>query len=122
MTLWQQINQWWQTASGATTRIDPAELHAVLTAKTPMYLLDVRSASEFKQDGHIAGAHLIPLGDLPAKLAQVPRDRMVVCVCRSGARSSAALNQLAQAGFPNIRNLSGGMMGWNRANLPTTRK
>lgn len=122
MTLWQQINQWWQTASGATTRIDPAELHAALTAKTPIYLLDVRSASEFKQDGHIAGAHLIPLGDLPAKLAQVPRDRMVVCICRSGARSSAALSQLAQAGFTNIRNLSGGMMGWNRANLPTTRK
>ncbi len=122
MTLWQQINQWWQTASGATTRIAPVELHAALTAKTPIYVLDVRSASEFKQDGHIAGAHLIPLGDLSAKLALIPRDRMVVCVCRSGARSSAALNQLAQAGFTNIRNLSGGMMGWNRANLPTTRK
>ena len=122
MTLWQQISQWWQTASGATTRITATELQAMITAKTPLYLLDVRSSQEFRQDGHIAGAHLIPLGDLPAKLAQVPRDRMVVCVCRSGARSSAALSQLAQAGFTNIRNLSGGMMGWNRANLPTTRK
>ena len=122
MTLWQQINQWWQTASGATTRITATELQAMITAKTPLYLLDVRSAQEFRQDGHIAGAHLIPLGELSGKLAQLPQDRTVVCICRSGARSSAALNQLAQAGFTNIRNLSGGMMGWNGANLPTTRK
>jgi len=122
MTLWQQISQWWQTASGATTRITATELQAMITAKTPLYLLDVRSSQEFKHDGHIAGAHLIPLGELPSKLAQIPRDRTVVCICRSGARSGAALNQLAQAGFTNIRNLSGGMMGWNGANLPTTRK
>jgi rhodanese-related sulfurtransferase len=122
MTLWQQISQWWQTASGATTRITATELQAMITAKTPLYLLDVRSAQEFRQDGHIAGAHLIPLGELSGKLAQLPQDRTVVCICRSGARSGAALNQLAQAGFTNIRNLSGGMMGWNGANLPTTRK
>lgn len=122
MTLWQRINQWWQMASGATTRISPTELQALIVAKTPLYLLDVRSSQEYKHDGHIAGAHLIPLGELPSKLAQLPRDRTVVCICRSGARSSAALNQLAQAGFTDIRNLSGGMMGWNGANLPTTRK
>ena len=122
MTLWQQISQWWQTASGATTRITATELQAMITAKTPLYLLDVRSSQEFRQDGHIADAHLIPLGELSGKLAQIPQDRTVVCICRSGARSSAALSQLAQAGFTNVRNLSGGMMGWNRANLPTTRK
>ncbi|NBU64048.1 MAG: rhodanese-like domain-containing protein [Chloroflexia bacterium] len=122
MTLWQRISQWWQTASGATTRISPNELQALIVAKTPLYLLDVRSSLEYKHDGHIAGAHLIPLGELPSKFGQLPRDRMVVCICRSGARSSAALNQLAQAGFTDIRNLSGGMMAWNGANLPTTRK
>jgi rhodanese-related sulfurtransferase len=122
MTLWQQISQWWQTASGATTRITATELQAMITAKTPLYLLDVRSSQEFRQDGHIAGAHLIPLGELSGKLAQLPQDRTVVCICRSGARSGAALNQLVQAGFTNTRNLSGGMMGWNGANLPTTRK
>ena len=122
MTLWQQISQWWQTASGATTRITATELQAMITAKMPLYLLDVRSSQEFRQDGHIAGAHLIPLSELSGKLAQLPQDRTVVCICRSGARSGAALNQLAQAGFTNIRNLSGGMMGWNGANLPTIRK
>ena len=120
MTLWQRINQWWQMASGATTRISPTELQALIVAKTPLYLLDVRSSQEYKHDGHIAGAHLIPLGELPSKLAQLPRDRTVVCICRSGARSSAALNQLAQAGFTDIRNLSGGMMGWNGANFRNT--
>ena len=50
MTLWQQISQWWQTASGATTRITATELQAMITAKTPIYLLDVRSSQEFRQD------------------------------------------------------------------------
>lgn len=122
MTLWQQFNQWWQTASGAATRMTPTELQAALTTKTPIYLLDVRSASEFTHDGHIAGAHLLPLAELAGKLKQIPSDRMVVCICRSGARSSAALHQLTQAGFTNVRNLSGGMMGWHGANLPTIRK
>jgi rhodanese-related sulfurtransferase len=47
---------------------------------------------------------------------------MVVCVCRSGARSSAALAQLQQAGYTNIRNLAGGMMAWQANGLPVTRK
>jgi rhodanese-related sulfurtransferase len=99
-----------------------AELQQALTAKTPLYILDVRSAQEYKNDGHIVGAHLIPLGDLAEKLKQVPTDRTVVCVCRSGARSSAALAQLQRAGYTNVRNLAGGMMGWQASGLPTKRK
>ena len=122
MTLWQQIAKWWRSVSGADTRLSATELQEALTAKTPLYILDVRSAQEFKHDGHIAGAHLIPLGDLAGKLKQVPSDRMVVCVCRSGARSSAALAQLQQAGYTNIRNLAGGMMAWQANGLPVTGK
>ena len=122
MTLWQQIAKWWRGVSGADTRLSATELQEALTAKTPLYILDVRSAQEFKHDGHIAGAHLIPLGDLAGKLKQVPSDRMVVCVCRSGARSSAALAQLQQAGYTNIRNLAGGMMAWQANGLPVTGK
>jgi rhodanese-related sulfurtransferase len=122
MTLLQNIAKWWRSVSGADTRLSATELQEALTAKTPLYILDVRSAQEYKHDGHIAGAHLIPLGDLAGKLKQVPSDRMVVCVCRSGARSSAALAQLQQAGYTNIRNLAGGMMGWQARGLPVTRK
>ena len=122
MTLLQNIAKWWRSVSGADTRLSATELHEALTAKTPLYILDVRSAQEYKHDGHIAGAHLIPLGDLAGKRKQVPTDRMVVCVCRSGARSSAALAQLQQAGYTNIRNLAGGMMVWQARGLPVTRK
>lgn len=122
MTWLQKVAKWWGSVSGAETRMSAPELHEVLKSKTPLYILDVRSAQEYKQDGHIAGAHLIPLGDLAHKLKQVPTDRTVVCVCRSGARSSAALSQLQQAGYTNVRNLSGGMMGWQSHGLPVTRK
>jgi len=81
------------------------ELQDALTAKTPLYILDVRSAQEYKNDGHIAGAHLIPLGDLAGKLKQVPTDRTV-----------------QRAGYTNVRNLAGGMMGWQASGLPTKRK
>lgn len=122
MTWLQKIAKWWRSVSGADTRMTAAELQQALTAKTPLYILDVRSAQEYKNDGHIAGAHLIPLGDLAEKLKQVPTDRTVVCVCRSGARSSAALAQLQRAGYTNVRNLAGGMMGWQASGLPTKRK
>lgn len=122
MTWLQKIAKWWRSVSGADTRMTAAELQQALTAKTPLYILDVRSAQEYKNDGHIAGAHLIPLGDLAGQLKKVPTDRTVVCVCRSGARSSAALAQLQQAGYTNVRNLAGGMMGWQSSGLPVTRK
>ena len=121
-SLWQRIGNWLREATGAPDSISAHELEALRTGKEKPFILDVRSSQEFKQDGHIAGATLITLNDLPNKLKQVPTDRMVVCVCRSGARSSAAYGVLKQAGYTNIRNLSGGMMGWQSAKMPVTRK
>ena len=121
-SLWQRIGNWLREATGAPDSISAHELEALRTSKEKPFILDVRSSQEFKQDGHIAGATLITLNDLPNKLKQVPTDRMVVCVCRSGARSSAAYGVLKQAGYTNIRNLSGGMMGWQSAKMPVTRK
>lgn len=65
-----------------------------MAAKEKLFILDVRSPQEFRGDGHIAGATLIPLGELATRLKNVPTDRMVVTVCRSGARSGAAHAQL----------------------------
>ncbi|MFN5060932.1 MAG: rhodanese-like domain-containing protein [Chloroflexota bacterium] len=121
-SIWQRIGNWLREATGAPNSISAQELEALRTSKEKPFILDVRSSQEFKQDGHIAGATLIPLSDLPNKLKQVPTDRTVVCVCRSGARSSTAYGILKQAGYTNIRNLSGGMMGWQSAKMPVTRK
>ncbi|MCL4504951.1 MAG: rhodanese-like domain-containing protein [Chloroflexi bacterium] len=99
--------------------IDAQELSARLNQPPTPFLLDVREPHEFA-DGHIAGAVLIPLGSLQQSTAKLPRDREIVCVCRSGNRSSAATRHLASAGY-TATNLRGGMIGWMRSGLPIQR-
>jgi glyoxylase-like metal-dependent hydrolase (beta-lactamase superfamily II)/rhodanese-related sulfurtransferase len=76
-------------------------------------ILDVRERDEFQGPlGRIAGARWIPLGDLPARMDEIARDRPVVAVCRSGARSAQAVVMLARSGFTDVANLAGGMLRW----------
>jgi rhodanese-related sulfurtransferase len=80
-------------------------------------VLDVREPGEFDSVlGHIAGALLLPLGELGGKLDTLPRDRPVVAVCRSGARSARATQMLEQAGL-RVANLAGGMLRWRAQGL-----
>lgn len=101
--------------------ITAPELKQRLDAGEKLYLLDVRSSEEYAQDGRIAGAHLLPLPVLAMRLCELPRDTPIVCVCRSGSRSGVAAEQLVRQGFANVINLSGGMIGWQRAGLPAQR-
>ncbi len=76
-------------------------------------VLDVREPAEFTGAlGHIHGAKLIPLGELATRAAELPRDRPIVAVCRSGARSAQATVLLQQAGLKDAANLAGGMLRW----------
>src|SRR5947207_1100812 len=81
-----------------------------------LHLLDVREQDEWDA-GHIDGAQHIPLGELAARMGEVPRDRTVVAVCRSGSRSDRAARGLRAAGFA-AENLDGGVTAWSRAGLP----
>ncbi len=82
-------------------------------------VIDVRDAVEWCGElGHIAGAHSIPLAELLDSLDQIPRDRPVVAVCRSGGRSAQASILLEKAGFARTANLAGGMLAWGGLNLP----
>jgi rhodanese-related sulfurtransferase len=56
---------------------------------------------------------------LLARSNELPQDRPIVFVCRSGNRSQVACEQLAQLGFTNTINLVDGMIGWHRAGLPS---
>lgn len=76
----------------------------------PPFILDVRTGVEYR-GGHIPGAQLIPLGELGRRTAEIPTDRMVVTVCRSGSRSLMAARQLKKLGY-DVRNMTGGMMQW----------
>jgi rhodanese-related sulfurtransferase len=108
------------TTTGLAT-ITAAELKQRLDSGQRLYLLDVRSSEEYARDDRIAGSHLLPLPMLSMRLAELPKDTPIVCVCRSGNRSAVAAEQLARQGFANVVNLSGGMIGWQRAGLPAQR-
>lgn len=79
-------------------------------------ILDVRGEEEWAS-GHIAEALRIPLGDLPRRMAEIPRDREVVTVCGSGYRASAAGSLIAAAGG-RAASLQGGMDAWRGQALP----
>lgn len=93
------------------------EAQARLKASPAPFLLDVRQPEEYRT-GHIAGSKLIPLHELDWRLKELPRNRQIVCVCRSGNRSHSAAKQLIQAGY-DAHNLRGGMLAWVNAGLPT---
>jgi rhodanese-related sulfurtransferase len=79
-------------------------------------LLDVREDAEW-QAGHAPKARHIPLHRLPARLGDLPSNRTVITVCRSGGRSARAAALLAREGR-DVLNLAGGMHAWAQAGLP----
>jgi sulfur dioxygenase len=96
--------------------IDP---HGLEELARPVQILDVREADEFTGPlGHIAGAVLIPLGELAKRVDELQRGRPIIAVCRAGGRSAQATAILQQAGFSEIANLNGGMLRWRAEGYP----
>lgn len=83
----------------------------------PHTLVDVRESGEWKML-HAPAAMHIPLGDLKGSMHKVEKDKPVVVICASGARSSMAAIAFAKAGFSEVYNFSGGMGAWSRTGLP----
>lgn len=96
-----------QPADARGDGVNSAEAHALV--RDGALLLDVRTPEEFA-DGHLPGARNIPVGDLSARLGELPRDRTVVVYCHSGARSARATATLREAGI-RARDL-GPMRAW----------
>jgi rhodanese-related sulfurtransferase len=74
---------------------------AVAKQKAGAFILDVREPSEWN-DAHIAGATLIPLGELASRVNELPRNKEIVVVCRSGNRSAQGSDTLLNAGFSQV--------------------
>ncbi len=112
--------------SPALSDIEPNELFERLeTDDKPDLLIDVRSPEEYYgPEGHIKSSKLIPLGELMNKIEEFNefKDKEIVTICHSGMRSMMAARLLAQAGFKDVRNLIGGMIGWLRKGFPSTKQ
>jgi molybdopterin/thiamine biosynthesis adenylyltransferase/rhodanese-related sulfurtransferase len=92
--------------------VSVSELKRKMDARESITLLDVREPWEF-EIAQIAGARLIPLGELEERLTEVPREGMLVVQCHSGMRSEHGARLLLQAGFENVYNLEGGIEAWS---------
>ena len=104
--------------SGTTLPAAVSVAEAAALRDAGAFILDVRQPDEWAAV-HIPGAKLIPLGDLAGRLAEVPRDRDVVVVCRSGNRSQQGRDILRGAGFTRVTSMTGGVREWQAAGLPT---
>jgi rhodanese-related sulfurtransferase len=80
----------------------------------------VRNPPEVQADGAIEGSLLIPMDQLPARLAEIPKDREVIAVCKRGMRSFNAANWLRAQGR-NAVSMQGGMDQWKALGLPLKR-
>jgi len=109
-------------SSAPVSDISAEELYERLNSEdAPTVLVDVRTPQEYNGLGsHIQNTKLIPLGDLMNNMAQLAEYKVneIVTICHSGSRSMMAARLLAQAGFKDIRNLTGGMMMWQRKGYP----
>jgi len=96
-----------------------------IESSPPPLILDVREPEEFDGElGHIRGAVLVPLKDLPARAAEFDsyKDRSVVVVCRAGVRSTTGAAILTGLGFEHVANMKGGMLDWNDQRLEVERR
>lgn len=83
-------------------------------------LVDVREQNEYDVV-HAEGATLLPLSEFETRYAELPRDRDLVMICRSGARSARAGEFLVQQGYGRVVNLAGGTNAWVEAGLPSVK-
>lgn len=95
---------------------NPQQVKERLEGREKPLIVDVRQPEEYRQ-GHIPGSRLIPLGDLGRRMQELPQHREILCVCRSGSRSSRAARRLIAGGY-RVASLRGGMLAWQREGFP----
>jgi rhodanese-related sulfurtransferase len=102
-------------SSGLPAEVDVDTAYAMY--QEGAFILDVREQSEW-DEYHAPGATLIPLGELPSRLNELPRGRQIVVVCHSGGRSQEGRDILLKAGFTQVTSMSGGLSAWRTAGYP----
>jgi rhodanese-related sulfurtransferase len=75
-------------------------------------LLDVREEAELEAAA-VADAFHLPMGEIPARLAEIDKMKTIICMCRSGGRSAQVADFLARQGYDKVFNLTGGIHAWS---------
>lgn len=88
--------------------ISPEDVQAAIERGDAMRLVDVRQPWEYESH-RIAGALLLPLGDLPRRASELDPADTLICICEHGVRSRHAAGFLAARGFANVATMTGGM-------------
>ncbi len=113
----------WTFISSRLSGVEQADtLKATRLFNNDALVLDVREDKEFAS-GHIPKAKHIPLGKLSSRMQELDKFKTqpILVTCRSGQRSARACGMLKKAGFETVYNQAGGILAWERANLPTTK-
>jgi len=110
------------TLGAPKDQLDPQGATELINHRNAL-VVDVRPVADFSQ-GHIINAVNLPMNGFQNQLGQLKKhqDKPIIVSCRSGAQSSQACRQLRGAGYTEVYNLKGGMLAWQNANLPVTRK
>jgi sulfur dioxygenase len=109
-----------QDAQGITL-ITPSQVKERIDTDGGVLLLDVRNLDEYSGPlGHIQGSCLIPVQELPARIAELEHARAyeVITICKTGRRAILAANLLTKAGFTSVSCMQGGMVQWNADRYP----
>jgi len=96
--------------------IPEIDVHQLAALGDDVPVIDVREPAEWVE-GHVPHANLIPLGDLGARIDEVPTGGTVYLICRSGARSAHAAGVLRERGVDAV-NVAGGTVAWRAAGQP----
>ena len=113
----------WSFVGGRLSGVEQADtLKATRLFNDDALVLDVREDKEYAA-GHIPKAKHIPLGQLGKRMQELEKfkGKPILVTCRSGHRSARACGMLKKAGFETVYNQAGGIIAWERANLPVTK-
>lgn len=104
------------------SHVNATQASQLMTERPKLVVLDVRTPGEFAQ-GHIDGAINIDFkdADFATNLARLDGGQDYLIHCRSGGRSTKSLAVFKRVGFSHIIHMDGGMIGWNKAKLPTVK-
>ncbi len=97
--------------------VPEVDVEWVVNHRDDIHVLDVRETSELESPvDRLLDTQIIPLGQLRGSIDTVPKDKPIVCLCRSGRRSAMAVTILQNSGFDQVANIAGGMLRWNELN------